>query len=81
MRVFGNHHLEWRGNNLCRVGRRTGIVSIEQDEIYPSMWRVRLPDGRLTDMVNLSRARDAARSAALSILNTEERQLAGPGAA
>jgi hypothetical protein len=24
------------------------------------MWRVRLPDGRLSDMVNLTRAKDAA---------------------
>jgi hypothetical protein len=28
---------------------------------WPNMYRVRMPDGRLTDMVNLTRARDAAR--------------------
>jgi hypothetical protein len=33
------------------------------------MWRVRLADGHLTDMVNLSRARDAAASLALTVLN------------
>ena len=33
------------------------------------MWRVRLPDGYLTDMVNLSRAKDAAASLALGVLN------------
>ena len=29
------------------------------DAIYPGMWRVQWPDGRLSDMVNLSRANDA----------------------
>ena len=33
-----------------------GIVP---DERYPGMYRLRLPDGRLSDMVNLTRARDA----------------------
>jgi hypothetical protein len=33
-----------------------GIVP---DERYPAMYRLRLPDGRLSDMVNLTRARDA----------------------
>ena len=33
------------------------------------MWRIRHLDGRLFDMVNLSRAKDAAISAALGILN------------
>jgi hypothetical protein len=33
------------------------------------MWRVRYPDGRLADMVNLTRAKDAAVSIALSLLN------------
>jgi hypothetical protein len=30
------------------------------DETYPAMHRVRWPDGNLSDMVNLSRANDAA---------------------
>ena len=37
----------------------TGIV-VRPDEKYPSMWRVHM-DGRLpSDMVNLTRAKDAA---------------------
>jgi hypothetical protein len=31
-----------------------------RDATYPTMWRVRWPDGSLSDMVNLSRANDAA---------------------
>jgi hypothetical protein len=38
-----------------------GIVP---DGVYPGMYRVRLPDGTLSDMVNLTRARDAARALA-----------------
>lgn len=33
---------------------------IEPDSKWPGMWRVRLPDGRNTDMVNRTRAKDAA---------------------
>jgi hypothetical protein len=36
------------------------------------MWRVRLPDGHVTDMVNLSRAKDAAASLALAALNRRQ---------
>jgi hypothetical protein len=31
------------------------------DKTYADMWRVCWPDGKLSDMVNLSRANDAAR--------------------
>jgi hypothetical protein len=30
------------------------------DERWPKTWRIRWPDGRISDMVNLSRAKDAA---------------------
>jgi hypothetical protein len=32
---------------------------IERDSKWPNMWRVRLPNGTLTDMLNLTRAKDA----------------------
>jgi len=32
---------------------------IVADAVYPNMWRVAYPDGSLSDMVNLSRAKDA----------------------
>jgi hypothetical protein len=38
--------------------RRPGAIT--PDERYPKMYRVRLPDGSLSDMVNRTRARDAA---------------------
>jgi hypothetical protein len=39
------------------------------DDTYPGMWRVRLPDGKLSDMLNPTRARDAARTIALGLVN------------
>jgi hypothetical protein len=36
-----------------------GIVP---DDTWPGMYRLRLPDGSLSDMVNLTRARDAAKA-------------------
>jgi hypothetical protein len=38
-----------------------GAYTIIPDPDWPAMYRVRRPDGSLTDMVNLTRARDAAR--------------------
>jgi hypothetical protein len=39
-----------------------GGYSVVPDAVASKIYRVRRPDGGLTDMVNLSRARDAARS-------------------
>jgi hypothetical protein len=49
----------WRGNDL-HLGRRV-IARIVADPVWPKMWRVKVGD-RLTDMVNRTRARDAALS-------------------
>jgi hypothetical protein len=56
----------WNGNQLIFKGQV--VASVVADPKYPQMWRVRLPNGRLTDMVNLTRAKDAARSLALKAL-------------
>jgi hypothetical protein len=37
-------------------------VTLVRDPNWPNMWRLRLSNGKLTDMVNLTRAKDAARS-------------------
>jgi len=36
------------------------LAEIVPDTHWPNMWRIAWPDGRLSDMTNLSRARDAA---------------------
>ena len=48
--VVGRDRLEWRGETLHRV-RGRAIVQIVCDESHRGMWRVRFPDGRLSDMV------------------------------
>jgi len=47
----------WRGSRLYLNGKI--IARIIADETYPKMWRVVRPDGSLSDMANVTRARDA----------------------
>jgi hypothetical protein len=51
--------MQWKGDRLY-VGTRSSSYSIVPDERYPQMWRVRCPNGSLSDMVNRTRAKDAA---------------------
>jgi hypothetical protein len=69
---FSNRDLSWRVNDLYVGGSSRPLVSIEQDKAWPGMWRVRHGD-KLSDMTNITRVRDAARSVALAILNAEGR--------
>lgn len=50
----------WKGDELWFRG--TVVASIVQDQKYPVMWRVRMPSGELSDMVNRIRAKEAAYS-------------------
>ena len=71
--MYGRQDLIWDGSQLRLFSSRGRVLaSIEPDLTWPRLWRVRLPDGNLTDMVNLSRAKDAAASLALGILNHRE---------
>ena len=49
----------WKGPRLYFGMQSTGY-SVLQDTVYPNMWRVRRPNGALSDFVNLTRAKDAA---------------------
>jgi hypothetical protein len=69
MKLLGPNDLIWSYNKLCRYGSHRALIRIERDSKYPEMWRVVKPDGSLTDMVNLTRAKDAAMSLALRALN------------
>ena len=59
-----------------RSGRRV-VATIEPDSKWSGMWRVRR-GGSTSDLVNLSRAKDAAISIALSDLNALDRGDAPP---
>jgi hypothetical protein len=63
---FGRQELVWDGLKL-KLGARV-TATIEPDAHWPGMWRVRF-GGRLSDMANLSRVKDAAISLVLRELN------------
>ena len=70
-RVFNRTALKWHDTRLL-LGNRV-LAEIVRDPTYPSMWRFRLlPDGELFDMVNLTRAKDAAATHVLAVLNGKE---------
>jgi hypothetical protein len=50
---------KWHGLNLMH-GERV-IASLIRDRDFPHLYRVKLPDGFVSDMVNLTRAKEAAR--------------------
>jgi hypothetical protein len=63
---FGRNELDWDGLKL-KLGTRV-MATVEPDENWPGMWRVRV-GGRRSDMANLSWTKDAAISIALWELN------------
>ena len=46
-------------NEISTKTTTLGVISIVRDGEWPNMYRLRLPDGRLTDLLNLVRAKDA----------------------
>jgi hypothetical protein len=58
------------GYALYVVGIDEVILHVVPDGRHEDMWRVRYLDGRVTDMLILDRAKDAAASLAVSMLNT-----------
>ena len=63
MKRLGHSDVSWRGDSLYLAKRKAG--SIVEDDRYPGMWRVRMSDGSLSDMVNRTRAKDAAAAGAI----------------
>ena len=55
--------------SLQRRGSKELLTRIVPDSQYPNMWRIELDEGKLSDMVNLTRARDAAIAVALKAFN------------
>jgi hypothetical protein len=77
--VYSRHQdLEWKGDQLRLTTGRL-LATVKPDPDWPGMWRVHMPDGHVSDMVNLSRAKDAASTLALVALNLPERQRQSKG--
>ena len=63
-------HLIWEGPRLRLQSKRGRLLAtILPDSTWPNMWRVQMPDGHVSDMANLTRARDAAYVLALDSLS------------
>jgi hypothetical protein len=80
---YSRRHLQWVRDGAAWVVRNGGteLVRVVPDEKYPGMWRVRSPDGRLSDMANITWAKDAAVTMALAVLNAVEQPYHEPGLA
>jgi hypothetical protein len=66
--MYDRHDLRCDGYRL-RLHSGRLLATIVPDPGWDGMWRVRMPDGHVSDMVNLTRAKDAARLLALASLN------------
>ncbi len=79
---YATAELKWRkaeDGYALHLGRsKQALVSVVPDAVYPGMWRMRRADGSLTDMSNISWAKDAALSIALGVLNHHD-QTGQPG--
>jgi hypothetical protein len=74
---FGRNELLWDGLQLrLRTVDGPVMATVEEDANWPGMWRVRM-GRRLSDMANLSRAKDAAISIVLRGLNANSRMPTG----
>jgi hypothetical protein len=78
--IFSRVDLNWRrdGEVWAVRYRNRVLLQVVPDAIHAGMWRVRHPDGRLSDMTSLSRARDAGISLAVGILNADKRRAVPP---
>jgi len=59
--------LDWKGDDLYFARRK--LISVVRDEKYSNMWRVLSPDGRVCDLANRTRAKDAALGRARRMLD------------
>jgi hypothetical protein len=72
--IYSRVDLKWDGPRLrLKTGRL--LATVEPDGKWPAMYRARLPNGHLTDMVNLTRAKDATIALACTELNKPKRDI------
>lgn len=66
-------NVTWIGRRLVRKsGQPALLAEIIPDTVFPTMWRFRLmPNGELSDRLNLLRARDAAAEVAIGTFNKQ----------
>jgi hypothetical protein len=74
--VTPSRALTWRktasGHALYLRDRGQPLATVEPEAQHVGMWRVRMPDGWVSDMANLARAKDAAIRSVLFVFNRKE---------
>jgi hypothetical protein len=82
--IVGRDRLNWHKADgrlfLYHGNNRNPLLTVEPDSKYTGMYRIRFPEGGLSDMVNLTRAKDAAIALALQSLNSEVQETPQPAA-
>jgi hypothetical protein len=75
--IYGRKDFAWAehpdGWALHAMGQRDAIVRIVPDGTRPGMWRIRHAGGRLSDMANLTWAKDGAIAVAMRLLDPRKR--------
>jgi hypothetical protein len=81
--ITGRDRLNWRKDGvrllLFHGTDETPLAILEPDAKYPILYRIRHPDGHLSDIVNLTRAKDAACCFALRSLNSRPQETPSEG--
>jgi hypothetical protein len=78
-RVFARRELTWRsaGDALALCLGGMVLAHVWPDARFPGMWRVCDRDGRMSDMVSITRAKESGVCIALAELNAQEMRPAG----
>jgi hypothetical protein len=77
---FNRSLYEWRrtGNVWKLICSGRVVATVEPDHRFSSMFRIKFPDGSISDMVNLARGKDAALSLADAALDGRIRRSQAP---
>src|SRR5262245_3229170 len=78
--MLGYTNFRWKNDKLMLGSRNTG-AKIIPDSKWPNMYRVEFPPGVISDMANLTRAKDAAVCLVASYLNNRTVEFASTEAA
>jgi hypothetical protein len=80
---FNRSYYGWRQTGgVWRLIRSSRVVAVvTPDPRFPSMFQIKFPDGSISDIVNLTRAKDAALSLADAVLDGRIRGFQAPGIA
>lgn len=68
MIMLGRGDMHWKGLSLY-LGTKKQDIAILPDPHFPEMFRLRRPDGSVSDLANLSRIKDAAMVIVAAIAN------------